>query len=362
MTSVTIPAPGKSYDAIIGLGARARLPELIQQLSPCRPPVLLTDQVVGQLHADKLRATLPNRHHYLAVPSGETSKSLATAANLYDQLAALRVERGDLLLALGGGVVTDLGGFVAATWHRGMRFVTLPTTLEAAIDAAVGGKTGLNHAAGKNLIGVFHHPSAVLIDTEFLATLPARDHTAGLAESVKHAMIADAAFFDWHEQHAAALAAREPALLDELIARNLAIKAAVVAADEREAGPRMFLNFGHTIGHALEQLLHYALRHGECVALGMLAENELMRARGWLAGDVATRMRSLLETLGLPVRLPAPVAAADVLRWCRADKKVLRGALRMAVVRAIGQPECVADFADHEVEAALGVIMPSATA
>lgn len=356
MISVTVSVPGHQYDAIIGQGTRALVRELAHRLSPRRPPILLTDETVGQLHAAALRAALPAPHHYLTVPPGEASKSLATAARLYDELAVLRVERGDLLLAFGGGVISDLGGFVAATWHRGMRFITLPTTLEAAIDASVGGKTGLNHAAGKNLIGVFHQPSAVVVDTEFLATLPARDHVAGLAESVKHAMIADSGFFDWHEQRAAALAARDPALFDELIARNLAIKATIVAADEREAGPRMFLNYGHTIGHAIEQQLQYQLRHGECVALGMIVENELVRARGWLAAEVATRMRRLLEVLGLPVRLPAPLAAADVLRLCRADKKALHGALRLAVVRAVGKPECVADFADHEVEAALGVI------
>ena len=257
----------------------------------------------------------------IAFPAGEASKSVSQISRIHDGLAEARIGRRDLILTFGGGVAGDLGGFAAATWLRGVRFIQVPTTLAAAVDASIGGKTGINHASGKNLIGAFHQPSAVVVDTELLETLAARDFVAGLAESVKHAAIREGPFLDWHVQQAESIRTREPSVVEELIARNCALKAGVVECDERESDLRMILNHGHTIGHAFEHLLEYELRHGECVALGMLAENEIACGRGLLSGSEAQRIARLLAGFGLPIRLPRKLGPADVAEVCQSDKK-----------------------------------------
>jgi len=261
-------------------------------------------------------------------------------------------------VTFGGGVAGDLGGFIAATWLRGIDYVQVPTSLEAAIDASIGGKTAINLRDGKNLVGAFHQPVAVLVDTDYLTTLPERELVAGLAESVKHAAIRDADFVTWHEDHAARILAREPDVLAELIQRNCAIKAAVVEQDERESGLRVILNYGHTLGHAFEHLLSYELRHGECVALGILAENEIACVRGSLRRDVANRLHVLLERFGAPTRLPRRLPPAEVLAACESDKKARRGRLRFVLLRALGQPEIVEAPPAAEIEAGLEVIQP----
>jgi 3-dehydroquinate synthase len=321
--------------------------------------VVIADKTVADLHLQRLRAHLPGDSVVLTFPPGETSKSLGEVGRLYDQLAQARIERDALIVTFGGGVASDLGGFVAATWLRGIRFAAVPTTLLAAIDASVGGKTGVNLPGGKNLIGAFHQPVAVIIDTGFLQTLPDRELRAGLAESVKHAAVRDAEFLAWHEGHAEALASRNADATAALIARNCEIKAEVVALDEREAGLRAILNHGHTLGHALEHLLGYELRHGECVALGMLAENELACLRGLLPRATADRIRDLLERLGLPLRLPQAVDLAQVVAACRLDKKVRHGAINFVLLRELGQPVRVADVSEAEISAALATIQPA---
>lgn len=358
MREVRVELGARSYTIHIGPGARARLAPTLAEFAPGRRPVIITDATVRELHLDELRAGLPAAPIVLEIPPGEGSKTLAVAERLYEELAAARVERDDLIVTFGGGVVGDLGGFVAATWLRGLRFVQVPTTLEAAVDASVGGKTAVNHPRGKNLIGVFHQPSAVIVDTDFLATLPERDFVAGLGESVKHAAIRDAVFLRWHEQYADRIRGREPAVVAEFVARNCAIKAGVVSRDERERGLRAILNYGHTIGHALEHLLEYELRHGECVALGMIAANALSSARDLLAHADEERIRRLIERLGLPVRLPRPVAAEEVVRVCRLDKKVRAEAVRFVLLRAPGVVEQVADVSDEEMAAAVAVLQP----
>jgi 3-dehydroquinate synthase len=234
----------------------------------------------------------------------------------------------------------------------------MPTTLLAAIDASIGGKTGVNHSAGKNLIGAFHQPEAVLVDLDFLETLPPREYVAGLAESVKHAVIRDAALLEWHEQHVDQIAARRPEVQEELITRSCEIKAEIVARDEREHDLRMILNHGHTIGHALEHLLNYELRHGECVALGMLAENELARARGILAAKTAERIAALIERLGLPTRLPRALDADEVADTCRLDKKVRGGVVHFVLLKGLREPERVRDISAKEIAEALRVVQP----
>ena len=318
--------------------------------------VVIADQTVANLHFGKLAACLPPDPLVLTFPPGEASKSLEQARDLYDRLASARVERSAIIVTFGGGVAGDLGGFVAATWLRGVRFVQVPTTLLAAVDASVGGKTAVNLPAGKNLVGVFHQPMGVIVDTDFLETLTKEEFASGLAESVKQATVRDPQFFAWHEAHAAGLRNRDASTVSELIARNCEIKAGIVAQDEREAGLRAILNYGHTIGHAVEHLLGYELRHGECVALGMLVENELACARGLLPRTDADRVRNLLEQLGLPTRLPQALDAGEVAALCRVDKKVVGGAVGFVLIRGIGEPVRVADVAPSEIAAALHVI------
>jgi 3-dehydroquinate synthase len=321
--------------------------------------VVIADQHVADLHLARILEAVPGAF-VLTFPQGEASKSLDTAGRLCDQLAEARVGREALICAFGGGVAGDLAGFVAGTWLRGVGFVQVPTTLLAAVDASVGGKTGVNVPAGKNLVGVFHQPEAVFIDTDLLRTLPARDLAAGLAESVKHALIRAGDFFAWHEEHAEGLVGSTPEELTWLIARNCEIKAAVVAQDEREADLRAILNFGHTIGHALEHELEYELRHGECVGLGMLVENEIAVARRMLDPTLADRTKALLQRLGLPTHLPRAVADEAVLAACRVDKKVRAGVIRFVLLHSLGDPVIVGDVSDAEIVSALRLIRPPA--
>ncbi len=358
MKTIHVELGERTYPIIIGPYARA-----VIQKCDCFPDapgqvVVIADENVARLHGERLLEHLPREAVIWTFPAGEGSKSPVVVERFHEQLAAQRIERGGLIITLGGGVAGDLGGYVAATWLRGIRFVQVPTSTLAAVDASVGGKTGVNLRAGKNLVGAFHQPGAVIIDTEFLATLPAREFAAGLAESVKQAAIRSVDFFEWHERNADRLHAREGGVVAELIARNCGLKAEIVARDERETGVRAILNYGHTIGHAVEHLLEYELRHGECVALGMLAENEIAVRRGLLGAGVAKRVRGLIEKLGLPTRLPRALAVDAVVAACRVDKKARGGAVRYVLLKTLGETELVADVRDGEVGAGLGVIQP----
>jgi 3-dehydroquinate synthase len=336
----------------------------------------------------------------LIIAPGEASKTLAQAGALYDGMLRAGLDRGSVLVALGGGVVTDLGGFVAATYMRGIAWVAVPTTLLAQVDASVGGKTAVDHPQCKNLIGVFHQPAAVLADVATLATLSEEEFRGGLAEVVKHAVIRDAILFEQLETEAASILARDVAVLEAIVARNIAIKAAVVMADEREGGLRRILNYGHTIGHALEPMLLESaacarasdapndpsrertcppkpLRrrkltgtqsgdavpasgattaHGRAVALGMVAEAAIAVGRGILSQEVADRQRRLLTQFGLPVRL---TAAADVdrsLDLMRHDKKTESGRVRFVVPTSLGATCELDDVTDEEIRAALATL------
>jgi 3-dehydroquinate synthase len=354
VNTVNVALGDRAYSIHVGRGARKRIPEFL----PSEPVqcVVIADRTVADLHLATLRAALPTPPLVITFPSGEESKSLATVEHLCDQLAEARIERSAVILAFGGGVAGDLAGFVAASWLRGVRFLQVPTTLLAAVDASVGGKTGVNLAAGKNLVGAFHQPIGVVIDTDFLATLPQREFAGGLAECVKHAAIRAPELLGWYESNAGALDASHPDRVAELIARNCAIKAEIVAADEREVGVRAFLNYGHTLGHAFEKLLDYELRHGECVGLGTIAENHIAQARGWLPAADGERLRVLLADLGLPVKLPRALAAEDVWAACQVDKKVRGGSVNFVLLEALGRPVRVADVTAEEVAAALAVV------
>lgn len=360
MKSVRVDLQERSYPIEIGAGARAQLMPWFQENAANRQIVVVADATVAELHLNALLESLPKQTAALTFPAGESAKSLSSVESLADQLADRRVERGAVIVAFGGGVAGDLAGFLAAVWLRGIQFVQVPTTLLAAVDASVGGKTGVNLKAGKNLVGSFHQPGAVIVDTDFLQTLSDRDYAAGLAESVKHGAIRDADFLVWHEHHAADLRGREADLVADLIARNCQIKAAVVSADEREGGLRAVLNHGHTIGHAIERVLGYELRHGECVGLGMLAENEIARRRKWLTDDEARRVHDLLAALALPTRLPRAVAEAEITAAIRVDKKVAGGLPHFVLLEGLGVARRgVADVTAEELTEALAVIAPT---
>lgn len=287
------------------------------------------------------------------IDPGEASKSFENAGRIYRFLAEHGIGRDGVIVALGGGVVSDLAGFVAATWMRGIRCAIVPTTLEAQIDAAIGGKTAINIPGAKNLVGAFHHPSMVLIDPDTLATLSDRDFRAGLAESVKHAAVFSPEFFAWHEQNAEAILARDPAVVSELIERNVRIKADVVARDPFErTGERMLLNFGHTIGHAIEQACEFRLRHGECVALGMVAACWISTELGVLDGAVLDRMGALLRKLELPVHLEQGLEFEKLAGALKADKKSRSGRLRFILLQGLGLPIVRDDVSNQVVRKA----------
>ncbi|MDX2200599.1 MAG: 3-dehydroquinate synthase [Phycisphaerae bacterium] len=355
---VMVELPHCRYPIAIGAGAISEWASLVSASGASPAGVfVVADASVAELHRGRISQVVGDKSLTTVAP-GETSKSLEEAERLYQALGAARVGRDGVIVAIGGGVVGDLAGFVAGTWMRGIRFLQVPTTLEAAIDAAVGGKTGVNTSHGKNMVGVFHQPIGVIVDLDFLATLADRDLRAGLAESVKHAAIRDPGFLEWQETNAGAILRRDAATLGELIARNVAIKADVVSRDEREAGLREILNYGHTVGHAIEHLMGYELRHGECVALGMIAENEIAVGRGWLGREGAERIRALIAALGLPTRLPTRLDPADIWAACRHDKKNRGGAVRMVVLRGVGAATAIADATEAELTRVIEAVMP----
>jgi 3-dehydroquinate synthase len=354
---VRVTVAGGGYEVRIGGRLGADVSAFLNAAPASGGLVVVTDENVARLHVDEIEALVQRtgvRRPPHVVRPGEASKSVEELARLWDRLAADRVDRDGFLLAVGGGVVSDLTGFAAATWMRGIRWAVVPTTTAAAVDAGVGGKTGINRSAGKNLVGAFHQPSFVLVDLGLLATLPERDWKAGLAESVKHGAIADAAFFAWQEEHAGVILAGDRDVLEELIARNCEIKARVVGEDEREeTGRREALNYGHTIGHALERALGYQVRHGETVGLGMIAAARISASRGMLGEPDEERIRGLLGGLGLPTSVPGEVSQADAVELMRLDKKGRSGKRRFVLLEGIGRCRIVEDVTDAEIEAGL---------
>ena len=338
--SLSVDLGDRSYPIVIGsrlLGGNVDVAEYI------RGPgcLVVSNETVAPLYGDALDACLGGKDvSKIELPDGEAHKTLDTAARIIDRLVEMRAGRDTTVVALGGGVVGDIAGYAAASYMRGVAFVQVPTTLLAQVDSSVGGKTGVNHPGGKNLIGAFHQPALVLIDTETLATLPDRELSAGLAEVIKYGAIADPAFFDWLETNAAALVARDPDVLRAAIRRSCELKAAVVAEDEREAGRRAILNFGHTFGHAIERCQGYGdWLHGEAVAAGMVMA---ARLSGLPERDIA-RLAKLIEACGLPVDPPA-IPAGDMLSAMGLDKKVAGGRIRFVLLEALGHAHLSADY------------------
>ena len=320
--------------------------------------VLVSNDKVAPLYMDRVRAALGSEKQVTEVllRDGEEYKTLSTLGDIFDQVMAAGHNRTTTFIALGGGVVGDITGFAAACYQRGVRFIQLPTTLLAQVDSSVGGKTAVNHPLGKNMIGAFHQPEAVLIDTNTLQTLPAREFAAGLAEVIKYGLISDEPFYHWLLEHLPKLLAREEAALAEAIERSCSNKAKVVAADEREGGIRAILNLGHTFGHAIETDRGYGQwLHGEAVAVGMVLAMELSRRRGWVAQEDVDQLRALILAAGLPVVPPADMTAAAFLELMARDKKVVDGRLRLVLLKAVGSACIVDDVTDSELEDLLAV-------
>ena len=340
----------RSYDVVIGRGAAGELTAI-----DARSVVVLYDVAVEAL-AQQVIAAFGSRVALVrGLTGGEDVKSWAVAGELFDWLADAHIDRDAVLIVIGGGTVTDLGGFIAATFLRGLRWCAVPTTLLAAVDAAVGGKTAINLGAGKNLVGVFHHPSLVAIDPDAFATLDPRDIAAGVAEALKTALVADPELFVYLEREMPRALAADPEVLAVTVAHCVAAKARVVAGDERErddsgAGGRAILNFGHTVGHALEKTCGYgALRHGEAIALGMRAALALSRERG-LAPVVADRIAKLVNA----IPTPHPDAAHDaIIAATASDKKRKAGKVRFILIRDIAEPYIVDDVNEASVRASL---------
>jgi len=338
MRRITVNLAGRSYDILIGPGLLPRLGEFIAPLAPSSIHVVCTD-VVAPLYADAAvaacRAAGPT--HLCVVPDGEAVKHLGTVATILDALAAGRADRRSLVVALGGGVVGDTAGFAASIYMRGMRFVQVPTTLLAQVDSSVGGKTGVNHSSGKNLIGSFHQPSVVVTDTSTLQTLPAREVRAGLAEIIKHGLLADRAYFEHSVQALPRLLALEPDALAEAIGGSCEIKAAVVGRDERENGERALLNLGHTFGHAIEALTGFTTwLHGEAVGCGLCLAADLSARVGLIGPDAVEAVQSAVARAGLPVRVEG-LSRTAAFAAMRGDKKAVAGRIEFVLLERIGQ-------------------------
>jgi 3-dehydroquinate synthase len=325
------------YPVYIEVGALSRLEELLAEHLAGRRTVVVADATVLELLQTGSLGRPPWRGEVLAFPAGESSKSREEWSRLTDALLARGFGRDSALVALGGGVAGDLAGFVAATYMRGLPYLQAPTTLLAMLDASVGGKTGVDTAQGKNLVGAFHPPVAVVADPRVLHTLPEREYRSGLAEAVKHGLIAGREYFEWMERETGALLARDEAALTRLVRGSVEIKADVVSGDEREAGRRAILNAGHTVAHALEHATGYGLPHGEAVALGLVSECELAERLELAGSGLRSRVASLLERLGLPVRLPVPMPAERLLAAMASDKKNRVREVRFALPTSLGR-------------------------
>lgn len=329
----------EGYDIHVGSGTMARLPALVRESAPAHRYVIIADDNVAELHAGRVVEGF--RQAGLAVdqltfPAGEANKSRESWAQLSDRMFALGCGRDTTVVALGGGVTGDLAGFVAGTFMRGVPLVQVPTTLLAMIDSSVGGKTGVDTPAGKNLIGVFLQPRLVVSDTEVLRTLPAAELRAGLVEAIKHGAIADAEYFAFIERELDAILALRPEAVQWLVTRSVQIKADVVARDEREGGMRKILNFGHTIGHAVEALSGFRLLHGEAIAIGMIAEAALGERLGITRPGTAERLQALLDRMQMPTAIPPSMPIEAVVGATRSDKKARAGRVEYSLIEELG--------------------------
>ncbi len=357
MNTYQVELGERSYPIHIGPGMLTR-GELLAPFVEGRKALIVTNSLVGPLYLETLQDTLDGlgvEHTYITLDDGEAHKTLSAVASIIDALVEQRCARDDILIALGGGVTGDIAGFAAAAYQRGIQWIQIPTTLLAQVDSSVGGKTGVNHTAGKNLIGAFHQPVCVLADLETLLTLDDRNYHAGLAEVIKYGLIVDSAFFAWLEQNLPALMGRNEAALGIAIERSCAIKAAIVGRDEQERGERALLNFGHTFGHAIEASVGYGhWLHGEAVAAGMVMAAAMSVQMGLLTTEAFGRISALISAAGLPLT-PPPVGAQTLLGHMQLDKKTQRGQIRLVLLREIGHAFVSADFPSEALQGTLAV-------
>jgi 3-dehydroquinate synthase len=351
--TVQVDVGHSRYPIVIGSGLLTNR-ELLDARIPGRDLLIVTNTTVARLYLAKLTDSLAGRKlAECLLPDGEQHKTLQSAGWVFDALIAKKMNRDATVLALGGGVVGDIAGFVAACYQRGIGYVQIPTTLLAQVDSSVGGKTGVNHSGGKNLIGAFYQPQSVIADTDTLATLPDRELRAGLAEVIKYGCVWDPLLFDWLDNNMAKLLARDVEALTYTVARSCEIKATVVAKDEREQNLRAILNFGHTFGHAIEAATAYeTYLHGEAVGLGMLIATSLSQRLGLVDGAIRDRVRDILGKAGLPTEAPR-VGVAKALELMQMDKKVLAGAVRLVLLEKLGRAIVTADYSQKALDATL---------
>jgi len=352
---VRVPLGERTYDILIGDNLLDRAAEFMKPLVLGKRGVIISDSNVAPLYVERLRLD-GYETALLTVPAGEASKSLRQASRLLEKLPSFRLDRQSFIIALGGGVVGDLAGFVAATYLRGINFIQIPTSLLALVDSSVGGKTGVDLPQGKNLVGAFYQPRLVIADTATLQTLPERELRAGFAEVIKYGAICDAAFFRWLEREYRRVLRLESDAIRKAVRRCCELKAKVVSADERESGLRAILNFGHTFGHAMEALVEYeGVLHGEAVAAGMCCGACLSVKRAALKEADATRLRSLIKASGLPAHLGPQFSGEEMLAAMRLDKKARAGKVRFVLLKRLGEAVLSDEVSDSDVEEVLNV-------
>jgi len=363
MKTLTVALGERSYPIYIGSGLLAQ-PDLLLRHIPGQQVLVVTNETVAPLYLDRVMDTLSGLQcESLVLPDGEQFKTLETVNQVFDALLEKRFNRTATLVALGGGVIGDITGFAAACYQRGIHFIQVPTTLLAQVDSSVGGKTGVNHPLGKNMIGAFYQPRCVIADTETLNTLDDRELSAGAAEVVKYGLIRDLPFYDWLKENAERLLDRDLDALAYAIERSCQNKAEVVADDERESGQRALLNLGHTFGHAIETGAGYGTwLHGEAVAIGIYMAAELSARLDWLSRTDVEQIEALLKRLRLPVRPPQGLGTARFLELMAVDKKVLDGRLRLVLLKAIGEAVVTDDFALDRLQTMLEQLTADAAA
>ncbi len=356
MQTLQVDLAERSYPIYIGADLLRRTDLLAPHIIG-RQVAVVTNETVAPLYLDTLKAALGGYAvTAIVLPDGEAFKTWETLQQIFDGLLGARHDRHTTVIALGGGVVGDMAGFAAACYQRGVNFIQIPTTLLSQVDSSVGGKTGINHPLGKNMVGAFYQPQAVLIDTTSLATLPVRELSAGLAEVIKYGLICDEPFLSWLEQHMPALRALDQEALTAAIERSCAAKARIVGADEREAGLRATLNLGHTFGHAIETQQGYGVwLHGEAVAAGTVMALEMSQRLGWITLAERNRGIRLLQAAGLPVVPPQDMTPEQFLAHMAVDKKVLDGQLRLVLLRHIGEAVVTSEFPREILDATLSV-------
>jgi 3-dehydroquinate synthase len=346
MNTLNVDLGARSYPIYIGRGLLGRA-DLVIPFVKGRQVMIVTNETIAPLYLEKTaQAFAAYTCKQVILPDGEQYKTLEVLNKIFDALLANHFDRGCTLVALGGGVIGDMTGFAAASYQRGVNFIQIPTTLLSQVDSSVGGKTGVNHPLGKNMIGAFHQPRCVVADTDTLSTLDDRQLRAGLAEVIKYGLIDDPVFFDWLEANIPALLSRDPDALAFAIERSCADKARVVAADERESGNRALLNLGHTFGHAIETGMGYGeWLHGEAIATGMLLAAELSERMGWMSAEETGRIRRLLVASGLPTDPPRELDGKRFMELMAVDKKVIDGKMRLILMKGIGR-SVITDEAD----------------